>query len=261
VTEICVIIPAFNEADRLRALLPSIPRYLHGHPVRTIVASDGSTDATELAAVEAGAALVSLPTNRGKGAALRAGLAEALGTDAAWLVTMDGDGQHDPSSLEPLVAPVVRGECDVSIGSRYLGDPGRGPTPLNRYLVRRATVTLLRRVLRRHHSDPYSGYRCFSREALERIEWRGDGYGCELEQLFEVATHGLRVREVPIARRYGPGSTKMGARRGRLLGRLAVLWQYASTIGRRTRELRRTRLAAAVSATPVPVGADRGLRP
>ena len=97
---IAVVVPAFNEADGLRSLLPRIPACLFGVPVQVIVVSDGSTDATEAVALDHGAVLVRLPKHRGKGAALRAGFAQAMELDPAQLVTMDADGQHDPADLE-----------------------------------------------------------------------------------------------------------------------------------------------------------------
>src|SRR5207342_3952381 len=78
---IAVVVPAFNEADRLRPLLPRIPACLFGVPVQVIVVSDGSTDGTEPVALDHGAVLVRLPKHRGKGAALRAGLARAMELD------------------------------------------------------------------------------------------------------------------------------------------------------------------------------------
>ncbi len=237
---ICIVVPAFNEGPRLPSVLAGIPPRLLGLPVATIVVSDGSTDDTERIAVEHGARLVSLPSNRGKGVALRAGLREARSLGFDYLVTMDGDGQHDPADLERLVTPVVEGRCDVAVGSRYCEDSSPGSTPLNRYLVRRALIASLRRVLGRIYTDPCCGFRCFARGAIRRIAFRGERYQGELEALFEAAANGLRVAEVPISRIYMPGASKMGAGRGRLAGRLWVVAQYVSTIRTKARELRRT---------------------
>jgi len=245
---IAVVVPAFNEADRLRALLPRIPACLFGVPVRVIVVSDGSADGTEAVALDHGAVLVRLPRHRGKGAALRAGLARAMELDPAQLVTMDGDGQHDPADLERLVRPVMAGECALAAGSRFLSDGSRGPAPLNRYLVRKVLITALRATLGRTYTDPCCGYRCFSFQALRAIRLRGNHYQSELEALFEAAIHGLSVVEVPVRADYPPGSSKMGARFGRPAGRVWVIGQYASTIARKTRELRRAYAMARASA-------------
>jgi glycosyltransferase involved in cell wall biosynthesis len=159
---IAVVVPAFNEADRLRILLPRIPACLFGVPVQVIVVSDGSTDGTEVVALDHGAVLVGLPRHRGKGAALRAGFARARELDLSLLATMDADGQHDPADLEQLVRPVIAGECALAAGSRFLSDPSRGPAPVNRYLVRKVLVAALRATLGRTYTDPCCGYRCFS---------------------------------------------------------------------------------------------------
>src|SRR6266511_2907660 len=188
------------------------------------------------------------PAHRGKGAALRAGFDRAMELDPSYLVTMDADGQHDPADLERLVWPVMVGECALATGSRFLADPSRGPTPLNRYLVRKALIAVLRATLGRTYTDPCCGYRCFSSQALQGIQLEGDHYQSELEALFEATIHGLRVVEVPVRGAYPPGWSKMGAPFGRLAGRAWVITQYVSTIARKTRELRRARAMARPSA-------------
>lgn len=241
---IAVVVPAFNEADRLRTLLPCIPACLFGVPVRVIVVSDGSIDGTEAIALDHGAVLVHLPNHRGKGAALRAGFARAMELDPSCLVTMDADGQHDPADLERLVWPVMVGECGLAIGSRFSSDPSRGPTPLNRYLVRKVLIAVLRATLGHTYTDPCCGYRCFSPQALQAIRLEGDHYQSELEALFEAAIHGLRVVEVSVRKAYPPGWSKMAVPFGRLAGRTWVITQYVSTIARKTREVRRARAIA-----------------
>lgn len=247
---IAVVVPAFNEADRLRTVLPRIPACLFGMPVQVIVVSDGSTDGTEAVALDQGAVLVRLPKHRGKGAALRAGFARAMDLDPSQLVTMDADGQHDPADLERLVQPVMAGECALAAGSRFLSDPSRGPAPLNRYLVRKALAAALRATLGRTYTDPCCGYRCFSSRALQAIRLQGDHYQSELEALFEAAIHGLGVVEVPVRADYPPGCSKMGAQFGRMAGRVWVISQYVLTIARKSRELRGVDAVARPSVGP-----------
>jgi glycosyltransferase involved in cell wall biosynthesis len=254
---IAVVVPAFNEAAGLRALLPRIPVCLLGELVQVVVVSDGSTDGTDAVALGHGAVLVRLPGHRGKGAALRAGFARALELDPSQLVTMDADGQHDPADLERLVRPVMAGECALAAGSRFLSDPSRGPAPLNRYLVRKIVVAALRAALGRTYTDPCCGYRCFSFRALRAIRLQGDHYQSELEALFEAAIHGLSVMEVPVRADYPPGCSKMGARFGPLAGRVWVIGQYASTIAGKTWELRRARAMARPPAGPPVRGGTR----
>jgi glycosyltransferase involved in cell wall biosynthesis len=232
---ICVVIPAFNEEGPLRSLLHRLPDRIAGLPVAVVVVSDGSTDHTERCARECGVTVVSLPYNSGKGAALKAGLARAAAMDYSCLVTMDGDGQHDADDLEPLVLPVVAGEYDVALGSRYLETSRRGSAPLNRYMVRAATIAVLKRATGRSFTDPYCGYRCFSREALERIRFHGDQYHGELEAIFDAHLHELRVTEVAVKRIYTANSSKMGSHGGTLVGRIRTIAQYLSVIGSKSR--------------------------
>jgi glycosyltransferase involved in cell wall biosynthesis len=238
---ICILIPALNEEAGLRALLPSIPRRLLGMPVSVVVVSDGSTDGTQRVVVENAAVLVHLPDNLGKGAALRAGLAYAAKLEFDHLITMDGDGQHAATDLERLLAPVATGVCDASFGSRYLQDERCGITPWNRFLVRRSMVKYLRRRLGTTFTDPFCGFRCFTRAALEHIHFEGDGYHSELETIFDAVINHLTVVDVPIRRIYGPSTSKMGAGGSALRGRMRVLGQYLEVVTRKSRELREGR--------------------
>ena len=235
---ICILIPALNEETQLRALLPLIPDRLLGTEVSVVVISDGSTDGTQRVVTENGADLVHLSTHSGKGAALRAGARRAATLGYDYLVTMDGDGQHDPVDLNRLVAPVAAGLCDATFGSRYLEDRGCGHTPVNRFVVRRAMVWYLRRTLGRTFSDPFCGYRCFNRAAFERIRLSGDGYHSELEAIFDCVIDDLRVLDVPVRRIYGVSTSKMGAGGGAFRGRMRVLRQYLEVVRRKSRELK-----------------------
>jgi glycosyltransferase involved in cell wall biosynthesis len=207
-------------------------------PIAIIVVSDGSTDGTGRVVSETNAIYVELPRNQGKGAALRAGLARAVELPFQYLITMDGDGQHDPGDLEQLLRPVVHGGYDATFGSRYLKNTTCGKTPINRFWVRRATVAYLKRTLGMTFTDPFCGYRCFSRSALEKISFTGNAYHSELEAIFDACIHRLRVVEVPVKKIYGTGMSKMGNHGGPILGRIRVLGQYLSTVRRKSCDLR-----------------------
>jgi glycosyltransferase involved in cell wall biosynthesis len=235
---ICVVIPALNEEPRLRAILPLIPARLAGHHVTVVVVNDGSSDHTGQVAKELGAVLVSLPTNRGKGAALKLGVDRAMAIGFDYLVTMDGDGQHDPSELYRLVQPLLGDSFDAAFGSRYLSDSRRGITPINRFLVKSATIAYLKRRTGISLTDPFCGYRCFSQTAMRSIHFEGSDYQGELETIFDAAINNLRVIEVPVKRIYSHETSKMTAHRGKFRGRMWVLRQYLSTIQRKSRELR-----------------------
>jgi glycosyltransferase involved in cell wall biosynthesis len=241
---ITVLIPAFNEERAVATVIAGIPGVIAGHRTAIVVIDDGSTDATAAEARRGGAEVVRLDANRGKGAAMRCGRERAAALSADVVVAIDADGQHDPACLPELVAPVAAGTHDMVIGSRYLADPRRGATPLNRYVVRNLTCSYLSKQLNLDLTDPYSGLRAYNRRVLEEMHLVGPGYQSELELLFEAAIHGWRIREIPIPRLYPPHSSKMGARGGRLIGRIRVLAGYAATTIRKRRELRVVRQAS-----------------
>ncbi len=238
-----VIIPAFNEAGPLPDLLTMMPTALGGLQVLPLVISDGSTDGTVDVPRDAGVEVIDLPDNHGKGYAVSAALQRIAGESHEFVVVMDGDGQHSPRDLARLLDPLLYGEADISVGSRYVNSQRQGTAPLNRYMVRWLTVHLLDQILGKRFSDPYCGYRAFSRTAIEAVEYSGDRYEGELEVLFDASRLELNVVEVEIEKIYRPGTSKMSADGGRLLGRLRVINQYTKTIVRKRRELRRSSLS------------------
>ena len=228
------IMTAYNEAAGLQALLPQMPSIVNGHDLRIIVVDDGSTDATADVSRAHGCTVIRFDENRGKGAALRSGLDSIIGMPCDAVVLMDSDGQHDPARLEALTQPVLDGSADIVVGSRYITSGKRGQTPWNRYLVRTGSVSILNAILSMGITDPYSGFRALAPQALGCIHLKGDRYESELEMLFCANRGGLRLMEVAVPKIYGPGTSKMGARRGNVLGRIEVVSRYALTIARGT---------------------------
>jgi glycosyltransferase involved in cell wall biosynthesis len=229
---IYVLMTAFNEEQGLADLLPKMPTHIEGHEVRIILIDDGSTDATSAVARDHGCITLTSKSNRGKGASLQIGLKALQDMEYDVLVFMDSDGQHGPDEFAAMVEPVLHGSVDLMVGSRYLSSPGRGQAPWNRYLVRSASVALLNRILSLDITDPYSGYRAMTPAAVGCIELTGDRYESELEMIFCAVRHEMRVVEKPIAKIYGPATSKMGMRYGKLFGRIDVVTRYAFTIAK-----------------------------
>jgi len=226
---ISVIMAAYNEERSISALLAGMPTRLLGHDIEVLVVDDGSSDGTADIARSFGSDVIRFDDNRGKGAAIRRGLESLHDSPCDAIVLMDADGQHDPAAIECLIDPILQGEADIVVGSRYT-TTGRGSAPLNRYLVRTFTVAAIRRLLGVAVSDPYSGFRALAPDAARLLNIRGDRYECELEMIFYAHRSHLRVEERPIPMIYGTGTSKMGSRRGAFLGRISVLAGYTKTM-------------------------------
>ncbi|MEZ4391085.1 MAG: glycosyltransferase family 2 protein [Polyangiales bacterium] len=190
-----VVIAAFNEA-------PSIGAVVRGCVAHTpslgevIVVDDGSRDDTAAQARLAGATVLALPRNRGKGVALREGLARAR---AEVLVLLDGDGQDRPDEI-PLLLAALAPEVDMVVGSRFMGTFERGAiTPINR-AGNLALTGLLNALFSARITDSQAGFRALRRSAFERMSLEARAYDIETEMLLQTLARGGRVVEVGVTR-------------------------------------------------------------
>src|SRR2546426_3283307 len=169
---VAIIMPARNEAAAIGHVLSRIPRQIDGMAVVPIVVDDGSSDQTARIARQGGARVVRHLTNLGVGAATRTGFQVALVLGAGIIVTMDSDGQHEPAEIERLVRCLVEGQFDVVIGSRLLT---RG-MPLTRFAANLLLNAVTFLVYGKIVSDSQSGFKAFSRKAVESLDLRSCGY-------------------------------------------------------------------------------------
>ena len=176
-------------------MLGALPATVCGYPLHAIVIDDGSSDDTTDRPRATGAAAVRLPLNRGQGAALRTGYRLALATGAEIVVSMDADGQHQPSELSRLVQPIADGEADVVNGSRVLGDAD--PSHAARVMGIRLFAQLLSLLTWSRVTDPACGYRAVRTQALRGLEFRQDQFH-NSEFIVEVSKKHLRTIEVPV---------------------------------------------------------------
>jgi glycosyltransferase involved in cell wall biosynthesis len=189
--------PAHDEAPTIGGLIARAPVEVAGHPVILLVIDDGSTDATARAARAAGAAVVSLPCNRGLGAAVREGLRHAVETyDPLVVAFADADGEYAPEQLGRLVEPVVQGTADYVVGSRFRGDIGH--MLRRRRLGNRALTYALRSLARVPISDGQSGYRALSANAARHAYIIHD-YNYAQVLTLDLLAQGFRYAEVPIS--------------------------------------------------------------
>ena len=204
-------IPAFNEAGAIAAVV----RATRHHVDEVIVVDDGSTDDTARIADGAGAIVVRHQVNRGKAAGIMTAFRAAAERDAAVLVLLDGDGQHDPDEIPLLLAPLRRGDADVVVGSRFLDV--RNPIPFYRTIGQRVLNVATHLGSGIPCSDSQCGFRALTRRAFTQLELHESflhGLAVESEMQFEVAARGLRLAEVPVYVRYEDKARRNPAQHG-----------------------------------------------
>ena len=196
---IVLFMPAHNEEESVAACVQRTPATVLGHPVQVIVVDDGSTDTTAARARAAGAEVISLPENRGLGAAVRVGLAAAVDRGAAAVAFCDADGEYPPEELKTLVAPILAGEADYVAGSRFLGRIHHMRP--HRRLGNKVLTRALSIVARRRITDGQTGYRAFSPRAAADAEIIHD-YNYAQVLTLDLLAKGYRYAEVPISYRF-----------------------------------------------------------
>lgn len=220
---VAVIVPAYNEAASIGAVLDAIPRPLCGRDPFVIVVDDGSEDGTgEVARAHGADLIVRHEVNRGLGAALRTGLdaARRAGVEAA--VYLDADGEYDAAEIPRLLEPVLAGEAEYVVGSRYLnGRPAE--QSFTRYLGNRVFTAALSVLAGRRLTDGQSGFRAFSARALAVAEIVHD-YNYAQVLTLDLLSKGVRMREVPISYRV--------RRQGRSFVNWEYLWRVPLGIGK-----------------------------
>ena len=223
---IVIAIPTLDEAESIGALLEKIPRDL----VATIMIADGgSTDDTRAIAQRAGATVIDAGRGYGR-ACLKAAMAAPAG---AIMVFMDGDGADDPEAIGMLVAPIVAGTHDFTIGSRVSGTRDPGSMAWHQiaagYLFGRAIGVLYRT----RYTD-MCAFRAISRQTLLALDMREMTYGWNIEMQMRTARAGLRILELPVHNRCRTGGTSKVA--GSLRGTIKAGSRIVATFLRVARE-------------------------
>ena len=169
-----------------------------------IVVDDGSGDATGLAAKRAGATVLTHAQNRGKGAALRTGFQWALAHGMDGVLTLDADGQHDPSEIPKLLS--LADGADIVIGSRI---EHKEVMPWSRYLTNRVMSIVVSGLAGRTIRDSQSGFRFLSSWAIRNLRLKTTRFDTESEMLISASRLGMRIREVAIRAIYGKEQSKI----------------------------------------------------
>ena len=205
---VVVVIAAYNEAETIGHVIDDLPDECLGLAVRPLIVVDGATDDTAGVSLEHGAPTCVLPVNRGQGAALRVGYHLAYESGAQYIVTSDADGQYTAAELSEMLAPVLDGTADLTIGSRVLGKRE------NRDLVRHAGVRffgfLVSHLTGTKVTDTSSGYRAMRARLPVDLTLTQAQYQTS-EFLIGALAKGYRVADVAVTMHLrGHGSTKKG---------------------------------------------------
>lgn len=197
IPKIFIAVPAYNEEKVIKEVIREIQEAGYDN---IIVVDDGSNDNTyEKAREIIGEKAIRHKINRGKGAATKTAIeaSKLLGADI--IVTMDGDGQHDPSDIRELIVPIISGETEVTLGTRLINPQGM---PFVKIIANKIGNALTWYLFGLWVSDSQSGFRAYSKKAADLIETRADKYDYDSQIIHEIYLRKLKYREVPIKVRY-----------------------------------------------------------
>jgi dolichol-phosphate mannosyltransferase len=199
-------IPVYNEAGSVRQVLAAARRFCS----EILVVNDGSTDGTAaLLEAESGIYRIDHPENRGYGAALISAFSFALEQGFDVLVTMDCDGQHEPSRIPELLKALSG--YDIVSGSRYLRDFRQNtPAPTDRRYINAVITQELNRRFGLQLTDAFCGFKAYRRQALSCLRITEVGWGMPLQLWVQAARLGLRIREIAVPRIYLDPSRAFG---------------------------------------------------
>jgi glycosyltransferase involved in cell wall biosynthesis len=194
-----IIVPAYNEARTIDQVLRRVAEQDLGGPYEVIVVDDGSTDGTAELAEGVGLAevrVVRQPANRGKGAAVRTGIAQTRGDI---VVIQDADLEYDPADLPRLLDPLRKGVADVVYGTRLRGGEPQRAHLFWHYAGNRFLSLLTNVLFNTTISDMEVGYKAFRGDLIRSLELRSDDFAFEAEVTAKILRRDVRLYEVPIA--------------------------------------------------------------
>jgi glycosyltransferase involved in cell wall biosynthesis len=217
--KLVVMIPAYNEESTISSVIKEIPHSIDGiSSIDILVIDDGSFDKTRAFAMKAGATkVVSHKTNRGLAAAFRTGLHVALKMNADIIVNTDADFQYDQSQIPDLIHPILLGEADLVLGSRFKGYIEEMPF---QKVLGNLTATLLTRLLSGFNtSDAQTGFRALSRNLASSLKITSKKTYVQ-ETIIRSAVKGFRIVEIPAIFRKREGESRL----------IKSIWRYALAV-------------------------------
>ena len=191
--KVIVGIPAFNEEKNIAVLITKLKKVTND----IIVCNDGSTDLTSKIAEELGAIVINHEKNLGYGAAIRSIFLKSKNLDGDVLVTFDADGQHRTEDIGKVIAPIINGESDLVIGSRFL-DESEKEIPQHRKVGIKVITKITNASMKKQLTDSQSGFRAYSKKVLNELTPSELGMGISTEILIKASAKNFRISEVPI---------------------------------------------------------------
>ena len=193
--KILAIIPCFNEEATVASVIAGVKE--HWPDADVLVVDDCSSDGTAAAGAAAGAIVVSLPYNMGIGATVQAGYLYALENGYDLAAQVDGDGQHDPAERAKIFRPVIAGEADICVGSRFIEGEGFRSTAMRRLGIR-SFARVLSLMTGDKLTDPTSGFRAAGKKVIRLFAEEYPEDYPEVESLLLAHLAGLRIAEAPV---------------------------------------------------------------
>ena len=194
--KITVGIPAYNEEKNIAKIIVDLKKVAD----QILVCNDGSTDSTAEIAESLGAIVIKHPKNLGYGSAIRSIFLKSREINAEVLVTIDADGQHKIEDVKKVVKPIVDGQADISIGSRFLEEGDNAPK------YRKLGINIITKVtnssLSEKITDAQSGFRAYNNKVLQSLTPSDSGMGISTEILIKSSNLGLKIAEVPTEIQY-----------------------------------------------------------
>ncbi len=222
--KVIVVLPAMNAARTLERTVNAIPRDFVDE---IILVDDHSTDETVTLARTLPIHLVWHPHNAGYGANQKTCYLEALQRQADVVVMLHPDGQYEPELIPAMCAPILDGEADLVLGSRFAA-PGMAlehGMPRWKYAVNRVLTAVENRIMGTRLTEAHTGYRAYSREFLLTVPFlrNANDFSFDSEVLMQAAAFGMRIAEVPARGRYLEDSSSVGVGAGFVYG-IKTLW-------------------------------------
>ena len=194
--KVIVGIPAYNEEKNIAKIIVGLKKVAD----QIIVCDDGSTDSTSIIAESLGAIIIKHPKNLGYGSAIRSIFLKAREINSEILVTIDADGQHKIEDIKNVAKPVVDGQADISIGSRFLDKHDNAPK------YRKLGINIITKVtnssLSEKITDSQSGFRAYNSKVLQALTPSDSGMGISTEILIKSSNLGFKIPEVPTEIQY-----------------------------------------------------------